>query len=1258
MVEKTAIERKALSVRRLLADGDRAAAGEVIRRHMARHGVESARRLLAAVRDAEISGAAQTGKSIAMPRPSDTRRVLLALGLSDFFPGPHRLDWIPAPLKRASVRRAVGRFHCMARPDAFCRRAVRRKTYHEPGRDWMVTPFNRVLPQMRPAGAVPVIRRYRRPCRKAMQGKGRLSRIGHGKKRKTGWARTVVFRSCPQFWKRVFGAGAFGSPAQFLRGVPPVMRRRLRLSASMKEALKLHPSSVHTALFDLKVRRVPQVLFPASARRQQLAVLFLLSFFRTEAMARRRTGASAPASASDTAVEALRRAEAATAETGAAGGEAGRGTLAAAVAFAALLGVPAAVAAATQAETEEAGVVPAADEAESALAGRAAAEKERQRSAEIDAAAAEAARKRALVEKEAARSRAAAAGAKSRSAAAEAARKAAAAEAARTAVRSAAASAAQAEGEAEAARGNLADLKQQLRSRRAARAGDQELAELTSRLEAAETEAAAAESRASNAKAAAAAAESRAAFSQAEAGAAARAAGKEADLAAAADRQARVTRVRLDLAAEAGRAADKAASASKAAAAAGSAAVSAAVDARTTRAAANALLSDANAKRQKAAGAASLAAERGKAAAGAKTAAVDSAKRAETLAQKHRTSAARAKSAIKDAEEAKKSAEAARRSSAEAADAARRAKAEAAKATAAQRPRALQHAADLEKQAAGLQDTAAESQQQAAAKQKAAAGFLAAAEAAAAAARAARRQAASDQNAAAKRRQEAETAADDANEARGKAAEAEAAAADAMKKADADAQKAETAARRARQSAAEADDAAAAAADAKEAAAAPALLSAQMPESGGPEAEPPAPIAALKAAAPAPSEVPPGAGPQAPAAPTAGAPEAPAAPKPEPPGPPPAAPGVPPEVGPQAPAGGPPGAPPAPAAAPAEEPPAGAPAPEEKEAEEAPPEEEAAAPEIAPLSLPLEEDAPAVDKISLFIQLAYLNFISKFVFLPTNWALPVPGLQFDDAFAAADLWVAPNSPLNLFREPTFNAYHVKTAKVIGKGFEKFIKDICDSVCDAIGMWRTLTVFTGVVINGPTGTIVPGGVTGPPLLPFILMSAPMDTPMQMKYSMAIGNAISTAWQTWQSGLTGTLAYPAFAAFPGPMAPPMPSIPIPVAALSSPGESQFSPSTLKSAMDANFGDPTAKHASALFESIARAFFAVFQMFKPATLVLTVLGTGPIPSFAPPVVPVGPVVGGSSIPVPGVIQTIPLGQIPGPTGEYQIELTPFAK
>lgn len=244
-----------------------------------------------------------------------------------------------------------------------------------------------------------------------------------------------------------------------------------------------------------------------------------------------------------------------------------------------------------------------------------------------------------------------------------------------------------------------------------------------------------------------------------------------------------------------------------------------------------------------------------------------------------------------------------------------------------------------------------------------------------------------------------------------------------------------------------------------------------------------------------------------------------------------------------------------------------------------------------------------------------------------------PTDQFDDAFAITEQIAIPNAPTNLLREVSLNKYHVDSAKEISDKLEAYIDGVSKGICGGIDNWMKMTMITTVIINGPVGMLTPGGVVGPPLGPLILAGAPMATPMEIKYTNAIANAFGTAWQSWSAGLMGQLMYPAFAAFPGPMAPPMPNVPVPLITLSSPGESMLSPSTLAKAMEANLGDPEAAHAEILFECLAKAFGTVFQTFKASTMVTGVMGTGPVPTFVPPFVPVGPVVMGSVIPKPGI-------------------------
>ncbi len=269
---------------------------------------------------------------------------------------------------------------------------------------------------------------------------------------------------------------------------------------------------------------------------------------------------------------------------------------------------------------------------------------------------------------------------------------------------------------------------------------------------------------------------------------------------------------------------------------------------------------------------------------------------------------------------------------------------------------------------------------------------------------------------------------------------------------------------------------------------------------------------------------------------------------------------------------------------------------------------------------------------SMMGNLAKLSFKGLGIKLPLDWSQPTgeAGQQYNDSFQPGELSTAPD-PARIFAPASVNKYHTDAAKTVGKQLEDYMDGICKAICSAIGNWMSMCAFTGVIINGPTGVVAPGNVQGPPLGPLILAAGPpMATPQEMKYTNAIANALSTAWQTWHMGLAGTLMWPpSLACFPGPLHPPVPNIPLPVAALSSPGESMLSKATLSGMMMGQYGGPTDNHAKDLFDSVADAFNKTFTMWKPATMVQNVLcSVAPVPTFAPPVVPVGPVVAGTGM------------------------------
>lgn len=273
--------------------------------------------------------------------------------------------------------------------------------------------------------------------------------------------------------------------------------------------------------------------------------------------------------------------------------------------------------------------------------------------------------------------------------------------------------------------------------------------------------------------------------------------------------------------------------------------------------------------------------------------------------------------------------------------------------------------------------------------------------------------------------------------------------------------------------------------------------------------------------------------------------------------------------------------------------------------------------------------APQASVMQTLAKAKFMSFNTK---LPTDWKQPQgeAGKQYVRAFKTTELVGMPPVP-PMFLPATLNKYHTDTAKKIGDDFSKYIDGICSAICSAWSQWQTIASMTGVMVNAVTATV--GQVLGPPWYPLIMASAPKSTPSEAKYSNAIAMAISNGWLSYQATIKvpGLPWYPAFAAFPGPIAPPMPNIPCPVIALTQVTAS-VKANALSGSMTGSLADPTALHHKQLFDSISDAFEKCFLIWQTSTMVTNVLGTGPIPTFAPPFVPVGPVVGGVGNMPPG--------------------------
>lgn len=268
-------------------------------------------------------------------------------------------------------------------------------------------------------------------------------------------------------------------------------------------------------------------------------------------------------------------------------------------------------------------------------------------------------------------------------------------------------------------------------------------------------------------------------------------------------------------------------------------------------------------------------------------------------------------------------------------------------------------------------------------------------------------------------------------------------------------------------------------------------------------------------------------------------------------------------------------------------------------------------------------------------EMAKNNFRSKGIKLGHQWSQPTgeAGKQYVDAFEQGEHNVPPD-PMALFTPATPNKYHVDQTKTIGKQFADFIDGVSDAICGAWQQFMSASTIVGVMVNGPVGVIMPGSFQGPPIFPLAFAQAPKNTPSLMKYSKAVCQAVGTSFQAWHMGFMGKVqCVPTFAVMAGPIHPPTPNIPMTIDMVGkSPAEAMMKKDALKGLMILNLGDPTALHHMELFDSIADAIDQAFTQFKASTMVNNIMSFGPIPTFAPPFVPVGPVVMGVGNGIPG--------------------------
>lgn len=186
--------------------------------------------------------------------------------------------------------------------------------------------------------------------------------------------------------------------------------------------------------------------------------------------------------------------------------------------------------------------------------------------------------------------------------------------------------------------------------------------------------------------------------------------------------------------------------------------------------------------------------------------------------------------------------------------------------------------------------------------------------------------------------------------------------------------------------------------------------------------------------------------------------------------------------------------------------------------------------------------------------------------------------------------------------------------------------------DAVRAWQAQARFRDVLIQG---SMAHGGRVAGPSLKTLIKAKMQGRGAPDDAADRFAAAVAEPWKLWHEALRvpGLPWYPAFASFPGAKAVPTPNTPTPLAALTSPQAPQLLPPALKARIVAALGALAHQPGAALAaEQFAQRFGTRFAAWQATVMVAGVVGSGPVPSYRPPRVPAGPVVGGSVADTPG--------------------------
>lgn len=281
----------------------------------------------------------------------------------------------------------------------------------------------------------------------------------------------------------------------------------------------------------------------------------------------------------------------------------------------------------------------------------------------------------------------------------------------------------------------------------------------------------------------------------------------------------------------------------------------------------------------------------------------------------------------------------------------------------------------------------------------------------------------------------------------------------------------------------------------------------------------------------------------------------------------------------------------------------------------------------APFNIPIPVPNFVVERFDIPIPMPKITAHAFDLPLPMLHAKPtpidVPWPVFTPPRPPAFTWSMPELPELLPTTDPPAPYAIEIKAAIGQ---------------AVGRWLAAAEVTRGVIHGPFGTIPQGALRSTVDLKNTIRGALVHAGVPLVPYASFTDLLAKAWVDWFDAFTTVVHYPAFANWPGPSAQAMPAITQTLSVGQSgnaAGLAGMSAVALYAAV-ANLLDPTANDTDIenLLRQLTTWFAGRFHMLTLATNLANVLGHGPVPAYAPPAVPFGPVINGQILPSRNVL------------------------